>query len=300
MSCCMHPAMNYNTPEATCTADTIKAMFVTQIQRRFGWPLKSQTKESARAILEHMAAAVRLFGNNDTDDRRSEFDMSVLVGTPFREISYATFNNYIHYIRGLRVLLCRARADGCIYWAAWADALPVMRCHRATQPDVAARCARELAAAHDGSCGSGALRARDSAGAALDAEGWTAHPDGPIPFWGARSPRACARRTGRDRGLALWLAETGSSRTPHVLSRAPAPQLPLRSQSGAHAGEWLRAVPADSRSSPLTRPMLRPTLLRSRRPQHQLDSAGPSAAPSNAAWSRQGPPSTLASGRAHS
>ena len=121
-----------------------------------------------------------------------------------------------------------------------------------------------------------------------------------LPFWGARSPRACARRTGRDRGLALWLAETGSSRTPHVLSRAPAPQLPLRSQSGAQAGEWLRAVPADSRSSPLTRPMLRPTLLRSRRPQHQLDSAGPSAASSNAAWSRQGPPSTLASGRAHS
>ena len=50
---------------------------------------------------------------------------------------------------------------------------------RQRRPDAAARCARELAAAHAAAAPS--LRAAEAAGAALDADGWT-------PFWGARRP----------------------------------------------------------------------------------------------------------------
>ena len=69
------------------------------------------------------------------------------------------------------------------YWAAWADALPVMHQRR---PDAAARCVRELAAADAAAAPS--LRAAAAAGAVLDAEGLTTRLDWPTLLEGVAPP----------------------------------------------------------------------------------------------------------------
>ena len=64
-------------------------------------------------------------------------------------------------------LQCAARTAPAAYWAAWADALPVLRPRR---PDAAARCLAELAAgpAAVAAC----LCAAAEAGCVLDGAGW--------------------------------------------------------------------------------------------------------------------------------
>ena len=58
--CCGAPRASWYHMAWHCPARPKVPIPANIFQRRFGWPLKSQTTESARAILEHMAAAVRL------------------------------------------------------------------------------------------------------------------------------------------------------------------------------------------------------------------------------------------------
>ena len=147
--------------------------------------------------------------------------------------------------------LCSAeRVRAAAYWAAWADALPVMHQRR---PDAAARCARELAAADAAAAPS--LRAAAAAGAVLDAEGWTTRPDWPTLLEGV-APPAPAPDEPAETGdwIRGWQrpaarALNTSYRERLLLSLRADSRALLRSQSGAHAGEWLRAIPADAAST---------------------------------------------------
>ena len=146
--------------------------------------------------------------------------------------------------------LCSAeRVRAAAYWAAWADALPVMHQRR---PDAAARCARELAAADAAAAPS--LRAAAAAGAVLDAEGWTTRPDWPALLEGvapAPAPDEPAETGDWIRGWQRPAARAlnTSYRERLLLSLRADSRALLRSQSGAHAGEWLRAIPADAAST---------------------------------------------------
>ena len=146
-------------------------------------------------------------------------------------------------------LCCAERVRTAAYWAAWADALPVMRQRR---PDAAARCARELSAADAAAAPS--LRAAAAAGAALEEEGWTERPDWSNLLEGAPPP-APALDEPAETGdwLRGWQRPAArilnTSYCERLLSGLPADaRALLRSQSGAYAGEWLRAIPADAGS----------------------------------------------------
>ena len=92
-------------------------------------------------------------------------------------------------------LLRATRVSPAAYWAAWADALPVMRQRR---PEAAARCARELSVGDEAAAPS--LRAAALAGEALDGAGWAGRP-GWAELAGRRPPRptTAIRRSGRTR-----------------------------------------------------------------------------------------------------
>ena len=114
------------------------------------------------------------------------------------------------------------------------------------RPDAARRCAPELALG-------GTSNARLACGQ-LRVQGTSCSPKGGSA--GCLAPRsaAAAHAPGALRAPkpASRLAETGRSRTQHFLSGAPPLQLvaefssfSAKSQAGAHAGEWLRAIPTD-------------------------------------------------------
>ena len=142
-------------------------------------------------------------------------------------------------------LQCAERVAPAAYWAAWADALPVLRLRR---PEAAARCLAELEAgsASFAPC----LRAAAAAGAHLTHAGWEGRPkwrtihDGLRPAqcdlpepgercqgWQHHGSRACATRF-RDTELLPALA--------------PPAQVLLRSQSGPRAAAWLGTVPSEA------------------------------------------------------
>ena len=142
-------------------------------------------------------------------------------------------------------LQCAERVAPAAYWAAWADALPVLRLRR---PEAAARCLAELEAgpASFALC----LRAAAAAGAHLTHAGWEGGPmwsaihDGLRPAqcdlpepgercqcWQHHGSRACSTRF-RDTELLPALA--------------PPAQALLRSQSGPRAAAWLGTVPSEA------------------------------------------------------
>ncbi|CAE7943931.1 unnamed protein product [Symbiodinium sp. KB8] len=142
-------------------------------------------------------------------------------------------------------LLSAERVSFAAYWAAWADALPVLR---ARYPEVADGLVHEL----DGEPAQPCLRAAALAAHRLAEAGWEARPD-----WDA-----CARGAGRpavDGELGLgnpgWqrhavLALHTSFRERVLLpTLTPAARAVLHSQSGPHAGMWLAAIPSDAAST---------------------------------------------------
>ena len=142
-------------------------------------------------------------------------------------------------------LLSAERVSPAAYWAAWADALPVLR---ARYPEVADGLVHEL----EGEPARPCLRAAALAAHRLAEAGWEARPD-----WDA-----CARGAGRpavDGELGLgnpgWqrhavLALHTSFRERVLLpTLTPAARALLHSQSGPHAGMWLAAIPSDAAST---------------------------------------------------
>ena len=140
-------------------------------------------------------------------------------------------------------LTSAVRLAPAAYWAAWADALPVMAARR---PDAAARCVAELAAGS--AARAPALRAANAAADQLRAAGWAT-----IPAWETLLATA-APSVGRPEpgtGCPGW--QQPATRALHVHYResellpylTPQCQALLRSQSGPHAAAWLTAIPTE-------------------------------------------------------
>ena len=140
-------------------------------------------------------------------------------------------------------LTSAVRLAPAAYWAAWADAIPVMAVRR---PDAAARCVAELAAGSAARAPS--LRAAQAAADQLRAAGWAT-----IPEWEALLTTA-APPTGRPEpgtGCPGW--QQPATRALHIHYResellphlTPQCQALLRSQSGPHAAAWLTAFPTE-------------------------------------------------------
>ena len=145
-------------------------------------------------------------------------------------------------------LQCAERTAPAAYWAAWADALPVLRARR---PDAAARCLAEL----DAGPGAAAacLRAADEAGRALDAAGWRGRPSWPDVHNSLRPPQCDLPEPGeRSQG---WQHHGSRACSTHFRETELLPALPppaqamLRSQSGPHAAAWLGAIPGEAGSA---------------------------------------------------
>ena len=145
-------------------------------------------------------------------------------------------------------LFSAERVSSAAYWAAWADALPVLR---ARYPEVADGLVHDNEL--EGEPARPCLRAAALAAHRLAEAGWEARPD-----WDA-----CARGAGRpavDGELGLgnpgWqrhavLALHTSFRERVLLpTLTPAARALLHSQSGPHAGMWLAAIPSDVASIP--------------------------------------------------
>ena len=136
------------------------------------------------------------------------------------------------------------RTAPAAYWAAWADALPVMR---ARAPDLASRCreALEGGPGRDAPC----LREAVEAGALLREAGWQTCPTWSALLDGVRPPPA------DDAGPGDWphgwqMRATRTLNT-HFRERTLLPDMPpssqalLRSQAGPQAGAWLAAIPTE-------------------------------------------------------
>ena len=142
-------------------------------------------------------------------------------------------------------LLAAERVSPAAYWAAWADALPVLR---QRYPDAAARLVQEL----EGEPAAPCLRAAAEAARQLAAEGWTSRPE-----WASCARGADAPAAEGELGLGIpgWqrhavLALHTSFRERVLLpALAPAARALLHSQSGPHAGMWLAAIPSDAAST---------------------------------------------------
>eukprot|EP00435_Cladocopium_sp_Y103_P003690 s4199_g1.t1 len=141
------------------------------------------------------------------------------------------------------------------YWAAWADALPVIAQRR---PEAAARCAAELAL---GSHSAGAcFREAAAAGDLLTQQGWAGRPAWDVLLTPTPGPPRI-----EEREPSLWphgwqhaasLATLQSLREQVVFpALTPAGQALLRSQAGPHAGAWLTAIPSDASATLLPRQM---------------------------------------------
>lgn len=139
-------------------------------------------------------------------------------------------------------LLHAERIAPAAYWAAWADALPLLR---RRCPEVAARCVAELVA---GDSPAHSLAEASAAAAHLQAEGWRdcpAWPDllvaGPPPATAEAEPATWHH--GWQRPAALVLHQ--SYRAQLLAASVPSSQAMLRSQAGPHASAWLFAIPSE-------------------------------------------------------
>ena len=142
-------------------------------------------------------------------------------------------------------LLAAERVAPAAYWAAWADALPVLR---QRYPDAADRLVRELEGAPSAPC----LHAAAEAAHQLTAEGWESRPDWESCARGADVPAAEGElglgSPGWQRHAVLALHTSFRERT-LLPALAPAARTLLHSQSGPHAGMWLAAIPSDAAST---------------------------------------------------
>ena len=142
-------------------------------------------------------------------------------------------------------LFAAERIAPAAYWAAWADALPVLALR---QPILAARCAAELTLGPESAAA--CLREAAASASELDRYGWQSRPG-----WAVLAANASEVPNLREREpgipahgwqhLASLVVHT-SFRAREVLPRLPpAGQALLRSQAGPHAGAWLTAIPSE-------------------------------------------------------
>ena len=142
-------------------------------------------------------------------------------------------------------LQCAERVAPAAYWAAWADALPVLRLRR---PEAAARCLAELEAgsASFALC----LRAAAAAGAHLTHAGWEGRPEWRTIHDGLRPAQCDLPEPGeRCQGWQHHGSRACSTRfrdTELLPALAPPAQALLRSQSGPRAAAWLGTVPSEA------------------------------------------------------
>ena len=137
------------------------------------------------------------------------------------------------------------RTAPAAYWAAWMDALPVIR---ARLPQSADRCLEALEQGNTGGQAS-CLREAASARNLLLAEGWDSCPTWRTAYDGTRPPHPT------DAGPGDWPHgwQHHATRTRNLYYRdrvllpslQPASRALLRSQSGPHGGAWLAAVPSE-------------------------------------------------------
>ena len=141
-------------------------------------------------------------------------------------------------------LTSAVRIAPAAYWAAWADALPVMTARR---PDAAARCVAELLAGPAARAPS--LRQANAAADQLREGGWST-----IPAWDTLQAAPAPPSNGRPEigtGYPGW--QQPATRALHIHYResellphlTPPCQALLRSQSGPHAAAWLTAIPTE-------------------------------------------------------
>ena len=150
-------------------------------------------------------------------------------------------------------LLASVQIAPAAYWAAWADALPVLA---QRQPDAAARCAAALAA--DPPAPAACLREAAAAGLHLDASGWAHRPPGlPSSFtrsgpprWMRGSPAASSATVGVA-SLAIMKSFHERDLLP---SLSPPARALLRSKPARMRGHgWLRSPRAAAPRSPRPR-----------------------------------------------
>ena len=137
------------------------------------------------------------------------------------------------------------RTAPAAYWAAWVDALPVIR---ARLPQSADRCLEALEQGNTGGQAS-CLREAASARNLLLAEGWDSCPTWRTAYDGTRPPHPT------DAGPGDWPHgwQHHATRTRNLYYRdrvllpslQPASRALLRSQSGPQGGAWLAAVPSE-------------------------------------------------------
>ena len=127
------------------------------------------------------------------------------------------------------------RTAPAAYWAAWMDALPVIR---SRLPGAVDRCLAALEQSAEG-----CLREAAAAKNLLQREGWEACPGWHAAYEGARAPQP--RDAGPGEWPHGWQFHATRTRNLHYRDRVPSSRALLRSQGGAHAGAWLSAVPSE-------------------------------------------------------
>ena len=165
-----------------------------------------------------------------------------LGGAPLDDAPHAWPIATLPAVRGGLRLQSAQRTAPAAYWAAWADALPVMR---ARAPDFARRCEATLenGASLEAPCLHEAVEAREL----LREAGWQACPTWRALLEGARPPPADDARPGDwPHG---WQMRASRILNTHFRERTLLPDMPassqalLRSQAGPQAGAWLAAIP---------------------------------------------------------
>ena len=143
-------------------------------------------------------------------------------------------------------LVAAERTAPAAYWAAWADALPVLR---QRYSDAAARCVRELAVGDEAAAP--CLRAAAAAATHLHSHGWTACPTWHALFHALQPDAASADLSGPGLGPGGWQRQASlvldqSFRESELLpALSPASRAMLRSQAGPQAAAWLTAIPSE-------------------------------------------------------
>lgn len=143
-------------------------------------------------------------------------------------------------------LVAAERTAPAAYWAAWADALPVLR---QRYPDAAARCVRELAVGDEAAAP--CLRAAAAAATHLHRHGWTACPTWHALFHALQPDAASTDQSGPGLGPGGWQRQASlvlhqSFRESELLPALnPASRAMLRSQAGPQAAAWLTAIPSE-------------------------------------------------------
>ena len=166
-----------------------------------------------------------------------------LGGVPPAEAQQAWPLASLPAVHGGPGLLSAERTAPAAYWAAWMDALPVIR---SRLPGAADRC---LAALEQGERARSPVCAKQRRRKIFYKEGWEACPGWHAAYEGARPPQP--RDAGPGEWPHGWQFHATRTRNLHYRDRVllaalqPSSRALPRSQGGAHACAWLSAVPSE-------------------------------------------------------